>query len=42
MKTISAIAADRTFKAITVLSCFGLALSFGMMAAGIDLSAVAL
>ena len=42
MKTISAIATDRTFKAITVLSCFGLALSFGMMAAGIDLSAVAL
>lgn len=42
MKTISAIATDRAFKTITVLSCFGLALSFGMMAAGIDLSAVAL
>lgn len=42
MKTISAIATDRTFKTITALSCFGLALSFGMMAAGIDLSAVAL
>ena len=42
MKTISAIAADRTFKTIAALSCFGLALSFGMMAAGIDLSAVAL
>jgi hypothetical protein len=39
MKTISAIATDRAFKAITTLSCLGLALSFGMMAAGMDLNA---
>jgi hypothetical protein len=39
MKTISAIATDRAFKAITTLSCLGLALSFGMMAVGMDLNA---
>lgn len=39
MKTISAIAADQAFKTITTLSCFGLAVSFGLMAAGMDLSA---
>ena len=42
MKTISAIATDSAFKTLTLMSCFGLALSFGMMAAGMDLSAVAL
>jgi hypothetical protein len=39
MKTISSIAKDRAFKAITLLSCTGLALSFGLMAAGMDLQA---
>ena len=39
MKTISSIARDRAFKAITTLSCFGLAMSFGLMAAGMDLGA---
>ena len=38
MKTIASIATDRTFKAISALSCFGLALSFGMMAFGMDLN----
>lgn len=39
MKTISEIAADGAFKTITMLSCFGLAVSFGLMAAGMDLNA---
>jgi hypothetical protein len=39
MKTISSIATDRAFKAIMMLSCFGLALSFCLMAAGMDLNA---
>ena len=38
MKTISLIAADRAFKAITMLSCSGLALSFCLMAYGMDLT----
>jgi hypothetical protein len=42
MKTISMIAADRTFKAITALSCSGLALSFCLMAFGMDLSVAAI
>ena len=42
MKTISSIANDRAFKAITALSFFGLAVSSGMMAFGIDLSVLAL
>ena len=42
MKTISAIATDSAFKTLAVMSCFGLALSFSLMAAGMDLSAVAL
>ena len=40
MKLIASIAADRSFKAVSTLSCFGLALSFGMMACGMDLNAV--
>jgi len=40
MKTISSIAADRSFKAMTTLSCFGLAVSFGLMAIGMDLNSV--
>jgi hypothetical protein len=39
MKTISSIATDRAFKAITTLSCLGLALSFGLMAMGVDINA---
>jgi hypothetical protein len=42
MKTISSIANDHAFKAITALSYFGLAVSFGMMAFGLDLSGLAL
>jgi hypothetical protein len=42
MKTISSIAKDRAFKAITALSCAGLAVSFCMMAFGMDLSVLAL
>jgi len=38
MKTISMIAADRAFKAIVTLSCSGLALSFCLMAFGMDLN----
>ncbi|HLZ01404.1 MAG TPA: hypothetical protein VKR55_04535 [Bradyrhizobium sp.] len=38
MKTISSIAADRAFKAISMFSGLGLALSFCLMAAGMDLS----
>jgi hypothetical protein len=40
MKTISSIVADRAFKAITTMSCSGLALSFCMMAFGMDLNSV--
>jgi hypothetical protein len=42
MKTISSIANDRTFKTISAPSFFGLAISFGMMAFGMDLSVLAL
>jgi len=38
VKTISSIAADRAFKAISMFSGLGLALSFCLMAAGMDLS----
>jgi hypothetical protein len=38
MKAISMMASDRAFKAITALSCSGLALSFCLMAFGMDLS----
>jgi hypothetical protein len=45
MKTISAIASspmlmDRSFKAISALSCLGMALSLGLMVYGMDLNAV--
>ena len=40
MKTISSIAADHSFKAMAVLSCVGLAVSFCLMAFGIDLNSV--
>ena len=40
MKLISSIATDRAFKTISMLSCFGLAVSFCMMAFGMDLNAV--
>lgn len=40
MKTISSIAADRSFMAITMLSCFGLAVSFCLMPYGMDLNSV--
>ena len=42
MKTISSIANDRTFKTITALSILGLAVSFCLMAFGMDLSVLAL
>lgn len=42
MKTISMMASDRAFKAITVLSCSGLALSFCLMAFGMDLTVAAI
>ena len=42
MKTISSIARDRAFKSIVMLSFFGLAVSFCMMAFGMDLSVLAL
>jgi hypothetical protein len=42
MKTISMMASDRAFKAISALSCGGLALSFCLMAFGMDLSVVAI
>jgi hypothetical protein len=42
MKTISMIAADRAFKAIAALSCSGLALSFVLVAFGMDLTAMAI
>jgi hypothetical protein len=40
MKTISSIAADHSFKAMMLLSCIGLAVSFGLMAFGMDLNNV--
>ena len=40
MKTISSIAADHSFKAITMMSCFGLVVSFCLMALGMDLNSV--
>ena len=40
MKTIALIAADRSFKTMAMLSCFGLAMSFGLMALGMDLTNV--
>jgi hypothetical protein len=40
MKTISSIAADNSFKAMTLLSCIGLVVSFCLMAFGMDLSSV--
>jgi hypothetical protein len=40
MKTIASIATDRSFKTISMLSCFGLALSFAFVAYGMDLNAV--
>jgi hypothetical protein len=40
MKLIASIATDRSFKAISMLSCFGLMLSVGFMAYGMDLNAV--
>jgi len=42
MKTISMIASDRAFKAITTLSFCGLAVSFCMMAFGMDLTVAAI
>jgi len=39
MKTISFIASDRAFKAISSVSSCGLVLSFCLMAFGMDLSA---
>jgi len=38
MKTISAIAADESFKAMSILSCIGLAVSIVLMALGMDLN----
>jgi hypothetical protein len=38
VKTISIIVSDRAFKAISVLACCGLALSFCLMAFGMDLN----
>ena len=40
MKLIASIATDRSFKAISMLSSLGLAVSFGLMAYGMDLNAV--
>ena len=42
VKTISMMASDRAFKAITALSCSGLALSFVLMAFGMDLTIAAI
>jgi len=38
MKTISAIAADQSFKAMFVLSCFGLGVSVCLIVLGMDLN----
>jgi hypothetical protein len=40
MKTISWMATDRAFRAVTTISCFGLAVSFSMIAFGMDLNSV--
>jgi hypothetical protein len=40
MQLIASIATDRSFKAISILSCLGLMVSFGFMACGMDLNAV--
>jgi len=40
MKLIASIAADRSFKTISMLSVLGLVLSFGFIAYGMDLNAV--
>ncbi len=40
MKAISSIVADHSFKAMTMLSCAGLAASFCLMAFGMDLNSV--
>jgi hypothetical protein len=40
MKTISSIAADHTFKTMAMISCFGLVMSFCLMAFGMDLNSV--
>ncbi|HEY7845518.1 MAG TPA: hypothetical protein VID30_17785 [Bradyrhizobium sp.] len=40
MKTISSFAANHSFKAITLLSCVGLAVSFCLMAFGVDVNSV--
>lgn len=42
MKTISMMASDRAFKVVTAMSCTGLALSFCLMAYGMDLTAMAI
>ena len=42
MKTISMIASDRAFKAISAVTCCGLALSFCLMAFGMDLAVAAI
>jgi len=39
MKTISEIAADQSFKLMSILSCVGLAVSVAMMMLGMDLNA---
>lgn len=39
MKLISSIAADRSFRVISMLSCAGLVLSLASMAYGMDLNA---
>ena len=40
MKAISSIAADQSFKAMSLVSCIGLAVSVCMMALGMDPNAV--
>jgi hypothetical protein len=40
MKLIASIATDRSFKTISMLSCFGLAVSLACMAYGMDLNTV--
>ena len=42
MKTISMMVSDHAFKAISALSCSGLALSFCLMAFGMDLTVAAI
>ena len=40
MKTIASITADRAFKVVTMMSCFGLAVSLCLIAFGMDLNSV--